>query len=71
MAHVSTTPIVSTSLSSRLAAAWASFKDAREMNAKYRATVRELNKLSDIELDDIGVSRFDITRVAQQHVYGN
>ncbi len=71
MAHVSTTPIVSSSFTARLSAAWAEFKDARELSAKYRATVRELSELSDSDLRDIGISRYDIAQLAHQHVYGN
>ncbi|MBV9076234.1 MAG: DUF1127 domain-containing protein [Methylobacteriaceae bacterium] len=32
---------------------------------KYRETVRELSGLSDRELQDIGISRFEIRRVAR------
>jgi uncharacterized protein YjiS (DUF1127 family) len=32
----------------------------------YRKTVRELSQLSDHELDDLGISRFQIDSVARQ-----
>lgn len=32
---------------------------------KYRATVRELSRLTDRELDDIGVSRYEIDGLAR------
>ncbi len=32
----------------------------------YRETVRELSQLSDHELDDLGISRFQIASVARQ-----
>jgi uncharacterized protein YjiS (DUF1127 family) len=32
---------------------------------RYRETVRELSKLSDRELDDLGIVRFDIERLAR------
>ena len=34
---------------------------------RYRETVRELSLLSDRELDDLGISRFQIENVARQH----
>jgi len=41
-----------------------SFMKMREENAKIRATIKELNKLSDRELNDIGIARGDIYSVA-------
>jgi uncharacterized protein YjiS (DUF1127 family) len=35
--------------------------------ARYRQTVRELSKLSDRELDDLGISRWEIVAVARRH----
>jgi uncharacterized protein YjiS (DUF1127 family) len=34
---------------------------------RYRDTVRELSQLSDRELDDLGISRFQIDNIARQH----
>jgi uncharacterized protein YjiS (DUF1127 family) len=34
---------------------------------RYRDTVRELSQLSDRELDDLGISRFQIDSIARQH----
>jgi uncharacterized protein YjiS (DUF1127 family) len=34
---------------------------------RYRDTVRELSMLSDRELDDLGISRFQIDSIARQH----
>ena len=34
---------------------------------RYRATVRELSVLTDRELEDLGIARFDIDHVARQH----
>jgi uncharacterized protein YjiS (DUF1127 family) len=34
---------------------------------RYRETVRELSQLSDRELDDLGISRYQITSVARAH----
>ncbi len=35
---------------------------------RYRETVRELSQLSDRELEDLGIARFDIDSVARKHV---
>jgi uncharacterized protein YjiS (DUF1127 family) len=35
---------------------------------RYRETVEELSRLSDRELDDLGISRFDIDSVARASV---
>lgn len=34
----------------------------------YRATVRELSRLSDRELSDLGIARFDISSIARSVV---
>lgn len=34
--------------------------------ARYRNTMRELSKLSDRELDDLGISRWEIAAVARR-----
>ncbi|WP_074078280.1 DUF1127 domain-containing protein [Microvirga massiliensis] len=34
---------------------------------RYRETVRELSQLSDRELDDLGISRYQIQSVARAH----
>jgi uncharacterized protein YjiS (DUF1127 family) len=34
---------------------------------RYRDTVRELSQLTDRELDDLGISRFQIDSVARQN----
>jgi len=34
---------------------------------RYRETVRELSQLSDRELDDLGITRFQIPSVAREH----
>ncbi|HST93391.1 MAG TPA: DUF1127 domain-containing protein [Microvirga sp.] len=36
---------------------------------RYRDTVRELSQLSDRELDDLGISRFQIDSIARQHAF--
>jgi uncharacterized protein YjiS (DUF1127 family) len=34
---------------------------------RYRETLRELSQLTDRELDDLGISRFEIDSVAREH----
>lgn len=34
---------------------------------RYRETVRELSQLSDRELSDLGISRFQIAAIAREH----
>jgi uncharacterized protein YjiS (DUF1127 family) len=34
---------------------------------RYRDTVRELSQLTDRELDDLGISRFQIESIARDH----
>ena len=42
------------------------FKDRVRRWRRYRSTVRELEALSPRALGDLGISRFDIQRVARQ-----
>lgn len=41
-----------------------------EERRTYRRTVAELSRLGDRELNDLGISRYDITRVARSAAYG-
>ena len=34
---------------------------------RYRETIRELSQLTDRELDDLGISRYQIENVAREH----
>ncbi len=70
MAHVSTSFSTGFSFAARIEALVAAFKEAREQRQKYNQTVRELSGMSDRDLADIGISRFDIKDIAEQHVYG-
>ena len=36
---------------------------------RYRETVRELSALTDRELEDLGISRFQIDGIARQHAF--
>lgn len=37
---------------------------------QYKKTVRELGNLTNKELNDIGISRYDIDRLAREQAYG-
>ena len=50
----------------RIANAGRGFKQA----LTYQRTVRELNRLTDLELTDIGLSRGSIPEMARKAVYG-
>jgi len=47
-----------------LVEAFRSYRRRSEYNAQVRSTIKELRKLSDRELNDIGISRGDIIAVA-------
>jgi len=49
---------------------YADFKIARAKRAKYFETVRELESLDSRGLNDLGIARCDIDRLAHEHVYG-
>lgn len=36
---------------------------------RYRETIAELSRLSDRELDDLGINRFEIDRIARSHAF--
>ncbi|WP_253282581.1 DUF1127 domain-containing protein [Ruegeria atlantica] len=44
-------------------------KTARKRAADYQRTYRELQSLTNRELDDIGIRRCDIADIAHKHVY--
>lgn len=44
--------------------------EAASKRAAFRRTVAELSALGDRELDDLGVNRWDIERVAARSVWG-
>ena len=51
----------------RLRQAFARLRAEREWRRLYDETVRELSRLGDRELDDIGIGRWQIREVAAQH----
>ena len=55
-------------LSARINAFVADFRANRARRAEYRRTIAELETMSDRELDDLGISRFDLPQIAAEHV---
>jgi uncharacterized protein YjiS (DUF1127 family) len=70
MAYVNTTRIAKTGWADRLMMLVAGGKDAYAKRRIYVQTVEELNKLTDRELGDLGISRLSITDVAREAAYG-
>lgn len=70
MATVASTSFNAISFADRIRAAYADFQASRALRAKYVETIRELNNLSDRDLADLAISRYDITSIAHEHVYG-
>ncbi|MGR3636472.1 MAG: DUF1127 domain-containing protein [Shimia sp.] len=65
MALIDQTAHTTPSLMARLTELWQSNKNACLVRMKHNATVRQLNSMTDRELDDIGVSRYNIHDVAR------
>ncbi|MFY0616705.1 DUF1127 domain-containing protein [Shimia sp.] len=70
MAHVNATYSTGFDFTARVLAAIESFKEARALRQQYNTTVRELASMSNRELADVGISRYDIKDIAEAHVYG-
>ncbi|WP_415182239.1 DUF1127 domain-containing protein [Phaeovulum sp.] len=54
----------------RISTFFAGLSEARQRRSVYRQTARELNLLSNRELNDLGLNRSMITRVAMEAAYG-
>lgn len=70
MAYVNTTRIAKAGWADRLVALIAGARDAYAKRRIYVQTVGELNKLTDRELADLGISRLSINEVAHVAAYG-
>lgn len=57
-------------LRGRLLSAIQRMQENRARRAVYRQTVRELNALTTRDLDDLGINRSMITRLAQEAAWG-
>jgi uncharacterized protein YjiS (DUF1127 family) len=70
MAYINTTRAAHVVLADRFAAAFKSVKDAMQRRSVFVQTRHELNNLSTRELDDLGINRSMITRIALEAAYG-
>lgn len=71
MAYVNLTArAANVTLADRFSGLLAQIKVMIARRAVYNQTVRELNILTDRELADLGLSRFDIPSVAHEAAYG-
>lgn len=48
----------------------ATFAEKRARAGEYRRILRELNSMSERDLDDVGISRLSIRDIAREAVYG-
>ncbi|MEO1110204.1 MAG: DUF1127 domain-containing protein [Pseudomonadota bacterium] len=69
MAHTATLTHSGFKLSARFANLVERVKAARARAAEYQRTYTELQRLTNRELDDIGVRRCDIADIAREHAY--
>lgn len=65
MAYAQTTDLFGASLISRLQAAVASYRASAARHAAYLRTYEELNRLTDADLNDIGIARGQIDDIAR------
>lgn len=71
MAYVNfTSRAANVTLADRFSGLMAQVKAMIARRAVYNQTVRELNVLTNRELADLGLSRFDIETVAREAAYG-
>ncbi len=54
-----------------IASWWKNYTRKSAQQRAYRSTVKELSKLTDRELRDIGLSRYDIHSVSMETFYDN
>ncbi|MHA6266801.1 DUF1127 domain-containing protein [uncultured Aliiroseovarius sp.] len=71
MTHATEILLAPVGIADRLAARFAEWKEQVETRALFRKTVRELNALSNRELEDLGIARASVRLVARMAVYGN
>ncbi len=70
MAHATNIHLGQLSLADRAAALVAAIREAVQRRRVYRQTLRELGALSTRELNDLGISRSMITRIALEAAQG-
>jgi uncharacterized protein YjiS (DUF1127 family) len=69
MAHTATLTHDGFNLTARIANLIERIKTSRARATEYQRTYTELQRLTNRELDDIGVRRCDIADIAQKHAY--
>ncbi len=69
MAHTLNITQDGLSLTSRIREFFDGFKRAQARASEYSKTYSELQRLSDRELNDIGIRRCDIADIAREHAY--
>jgi len=69
MAHTATLTHGGFNLSARFANLIERVKENRARASEYTRTYSELDRLSNRELDDIGIRRCDIADIAREHAY--
>lgn len=65
-----TRSLETTWLGRRIVRRWPGLGERLALYRRYRATLDELEMLSDRELSDIGMHRSNIREIASEHVYG-
>ena len=70
MAYMNSTRATQLTVADRFGNALTAVKAAYQRRRIYDQTVRELNDLSDRDLNDLGIHRSTITEVAMQAAYG-
>lgn len=69
MAHVANIPNSGLNPWGRVRSFFAGLKKAHVQAAEFDRTFSELQRLSDRELNDIGIRRCDIADISRKHVY--
>lgn len=69
MAHTATLTHGGFNLSARIANFIERVKENRARATEYNRTYTELQRLTNRELDDIGIRRCDIADIAREHAY--
>ncbi len=70
MAYLNATRSARPGLLDRIAALATQIREAARRRSVYRQTLRELNALTNRELNDLGLNRTMLTRIAMEAAYG-
>lgn len=69
MAFMTDTFAAEGTLADKVTALWKAYKENAVRRAVYKQTFRELSNLSTRELNDLGMSRSEIRRIAYESAY--